>query len=374
MLVLIKFESKMNAIKFTSILIALATFTCCAQNKNNKAIGVHSEIEHKLDSLIIQSTADGFKGSVLVVVDNEIILNNSYGDSLFSTETSYWIGSITKQFTAAAILKLQENGVLSVQDSIGKFFKAVPNDKKGITIHHLLTHTSGLANNYSLDGISDRDEAIRILLNKPLEYGIGEKFSYSAEGYNLLAIVIETSTGQSYEDYMTNNFIAPLNMDNTGFWGFEQPNKTNLASWSSPELMTISQGNYGYRGSTGFYSTPDNLLIWIKALRNGAVVKSASLEQMFHPYVSVRGDLTNGTFYGYGWFIEYKVGNIREWRHYGAEDGAIGHSGTIKMTDSDDYIIILSNAGSYKGEGRLNGVEWGIVLSFGIRDIIENKN
>jgi len=374
----------MKISKFIILLIALISFTCCSQKKNNKITGSYSKIENKLDSLINRSTSEGFRGSVLVVKDNEILLNKSYGDKTFSNETAYWIGSMTKQFTAAAILRLQENYKLSVLDSIGKYLNNVPADKEGITIHHLLTHSSGLANNYIVDGIIDRDDAISMILNSSLEFGIGEKYSYSAEGYNLLAILIELVSEVSYEDYMLNNFIEPLNLGKTGSWGFEKRSEIAIAAWNKPELIktfqpTIfkegqSQLNYGYKGATGIFSTTENLFHWIKALRNNNILLSDSKDLMFSPQTAVRGDLTNGTFYGYGWYIEYKDGKLREIRHGGAEAGGLGHNGIIRMYDNNDVIIVLSNAGLYKGEGRLNGVEWGTVLSFGIRDLLENKD
>ena len=210
---------------------------------------------------------------------------------------------------------------------------------------------------------------------------IGENYIYSAEGYNLLAIIIEIVSGESYEKHIAKNIFLPANLSNSGFWGFEDENIQSIAPWNKPELMnnfssTIfhkgkTYPNYGYKGGTGIYSTAQDLSKWISALKNKQILNSESLNLMFNPYVSARGDLTNGVFYGYGWFLEYKNGVLREVRHLGAEAGGIVHNGIIRFYKNNDQLIVLSNSGIFNGDGNLNGIEWGIVLSFDLRDIIE---
>ena len=210
---------------------------------------------------------------------------------------------------------------------------------------------------------------------------IGENYIYSAEGYNLLAIIIEIDSGESYEKHIAKNIFLPANLSNSGFWGFEDENIQSIAPWNKPELMnnfssTIfhkgkTYPNYGYKGGTGIYSTAQDLSKWISALKNKQILNSESLNLMFNPYVSARGDLTNGVFYGYGWFLEYKNGVLREVRHLGAEAGGIVHNGIIRFYKNNDQLIVLSNSGIFNGDGNLNGIEWGIVLSFDLRDIIE---
>lgn len=118
-----------------------------SQVQNLKVIDLNEVIAQKIDSLNHESHENPFKGSIIVVKGKDVIINQHSKPF----DKGYWIGSLTKHFTATAILQLQENQKLSVNDSIHKFIPGVPFDKKGITIHHLLTHTSGLANNYILD-------------------------------------------------------------------------------------------------------------------------------------------------------------------------------------------------------------------------------
>jgi len=363
------------------LLLGLFAMPSCSQKNKVKKQTSNNKIESEIDSLMNESKHENFRGSVLFSRNDNIVFHKSYGNQISNSTTTFWIGSMSKPFTAAAILKLQEENKLSVKDSLNKFIENVPSDKLGITLHHLLTHSSGLANNYVADGIAEREQAVSIILSSKLKNGIGEKFSYSAEGYNLLAIIIEIVSGESFEKYISKNIIAPAKLMKTGFWGFQDKPIVNIAPWNKPELMnnflsTIfnegkSQSNYGYKGATGISSTTQDLLKWITALRNAEILDSESLNLMFDPYVSARGDLTTGVFYGYGWFLEYKNGVLREIRHGGAEAGGIGHNGIIRSYQNGDLLIVLSNSGVYNGEGNLNGVEWGIALSFDLRDIIE---
>ncbi len=369
-------------IYFFATIFGLASICACSQKKQSKAFTLLPQLIKKVDSLNTESNQNDFKGTIIVVKNNEIVLDKQFGNIDSNVKTAYWIGSMTKHYTATAILKLQENKKLSVKDSIGKFLKNVPIDKRGITIHHLLTHTSGLANDYVVDGVTNKKKAAEIILNSPLHYEIGQKFNYSAEGFNLLAILIETISGESYEEFMTNNIITPTRLNNTGFWGFETSHELAFANWNQPELMANfkssifkngrSQPNYGYRGATGLYSTSEDLLKWIQSLRKGDVLKPSSKNDMFYPHATIRGDLTNGIFYGYGWFIKYVDGELKEIRHGGAEDGALGHNGIIRFND-DYLIIVLSNSGLYHGKGKLNEVEWSTVLSIAVLDMIKNK-
>ncbi|WP_282089244.1 serine hydrolase domain-containing protein [Aquimarina algiphila] len=371
-------------LKAQIILSICIIFPMACGQKKNAPPQKENWLELEIDSLINHNVKDGFTGVVLVADKNEIFLHKSYGEFGDSIKTAFWIGSISKQFAASAILKLQESNLLSTHDKIGKFIEDIPDDKEVITIHHLLTHTSGLANDYSADGITNRKKAIDTILSSPLKYKVGEKFSYSAEGYNLLAIIVELISGVSFEDYVSKNLFDSIHMNETGFWGSNNDNSIEIANFRNMEQMlsfpsTIytdgrSIQNYGYKGATGIYSTTGDLYKWITAIQNNAILKKQSTDQQFAQHSTARGDTINGTHYGYGWFIQRQDGILKEIRHGGAEDGAIGHNGMIRFYDNGNLIIVLSDAGEYNGEGRLNGVEWSTVLSIWIRDILEAKN
>ncbi len=366
-------------------LFTLMFFFGCSEMKKNKTDNANSLLKDTIKSYVKEQEKVGFKGTVLVGKNNKIVFNNAYGDSNFKTTTAFYIASMSKQFTATAILKLQEEGKLSINDSITKFISYIPEDKKGITIHHLLTHSSGLGNNYPLDGITNRNEAINLVLSSNLKYEIGEKFSYSAEGYNLLAIIIELVSGQTFEDYISQHLLSPANLTQTGFWGMEKDGENTIAPFNDLEILNalpekvynkgICITNYGYKGGTGLYSTTQDLFKWLNVIKNNKILKESNTQRFFKPYTNVRGDAINGTFYGYGWFVQNQEGKLKEIRHGGSEDGA--HNGIIRFYDNGYVIIVLSNSWADRLEGKLNGIEWSTVLSMGIRDIlnkVKNEN
>ena len=133
---------------------------------------LHSKLDQYLNQI---ASGKGFSGAVLVARGHKILLDQGYGyadlkrTKRVKSETKFYIASITKQFTASAILILEEQGLLSVNDPISKYLKDVPEDKSGITIHQLLTHTSGIGQNYAADGVVDRSAAIKAILERAIE-------------------------------------------------------------------------------------------------------------------------------------------------------------------------------------------------------------
>jgi CubicO group peptidase (beta-lactamase class C family) len=151
---------------------------------------VSGELGRKIDEFMTRLEAWGFSGAIIVAKDGQIALSKGYGladrekQVPFTPDTASSIGSITKQFTAAAILKLEMQGKLKVGDPIGKYLPDVPPDKAGITIHHLLTHTAGFRGDFGgrdSDPIS-RDDLVKLVLAAPLKFKPGEQHEYSNEG------------------------------------------------------------------------------------------------------------------------------------------------------------------------------------------------
>ena len=166
---------------------------------------VHGPKAARIHEYLTRATAFGFSGSVLVARDGEIVLHAGYGKAdrdagvPVTPETVFDIGSITKQFTAAAILALEEEGKLRVEDPISRFFDEVPADKRAITVHLLLTHSSGLRGGFGGDyQRMPRDSLVRLVLDSELLWAPGTRFRYSNEGYSLLGAIVEQLSGRSY--------------------------------------------------------------------------------------------------------------------------------------------------------------------------------
>ncbi len=179
----------------------------------------HAALGQRLDDYLRGQVERGFSGVVLSSRDDSIVLHEAYStDTTITPETAFWIGSLTKPFVAAAILKLQEQGRLSVQRPIAEYLSDVPPDKQGLTLHQLLTHTSGLGHRYASEGITDREEAIHTILSLPLEHVPGE-YAYSNDGYSLLAAIVSRVSGLTYEEYLRRYLLTPAGMTRSGFWG-----------------------------------------------------------------------------------------------------------------------------------------------------------
>lgn len=319
---------------FKSILILLFGFFSSLEAQEN----LHPKLDNYLNEITVNK---GFSGTVLIAKGNKIILNQGYGFSdlrktaKVKSETKFYIASITKQFTALAILKLEEQGKLKTTDYIGKFFKNIPPDKAQITIHHLLAHTSGLAQNYTADGVINRDEMVKAVLGEPLKNPIGEKFGYGNDGYSLLAAIVEIVSGQTYESFIKQNLLNPAKLKNTGFWG----EKNVLIADTKKEISSdVKMPNWGFRGSGGMYSTATDLYKWQQALFANKILSKKSREKLLTP-----NNQTSKGMHAYGWFIsETKQGKKVYWTA-GYED--FGHNGIVKVYADETVIIVLTNSG-----------------------------
>lgn len=258
----------------------------------------------------------GFRGAVLVDRGGEVIwsagygLANDSGDIHNTPQTIFDIGSITKQFTGAAILKLQDEGKLSVDDTLGTYIPDLPEEKQAITLHQLLTHTAGLpdalGDDYEAIG---RDAFIEQVARASLLHAPGDDYVYSNVGYSLLAIVIELITNDSYEVYLRNALFLPAGMEHTGYvlpaWdeddiavGYRGP-----IAWGKPnEKRWADNGPYWHlRGNGGILSSAEDMYRWHQALLGDDILSAAAKAQFYTPHTSEGAG--SGTFYGYGWAL-----------------------------------------------------------------------
>lgn len=187
-----------------------------------------SDAATQIDDYLTRLTELGYSGSILVIQDGETLLDTGYGyanettEALITSDTIFNIGSITKLFTAVAVLQLHEEGLLNVEDTLDQYFDDLPQDKQAITIQQVLTMTAGLAEYHDTEGdfqAMQRDEAYTAIINDPLIATPGTEDNYSNSGYTLLAILIEAVSGQSYQDYIHEHILNPLEMTRTGFRG-----------------------------------------------------------------------------------------------------------------------------------------------------------
>ena len=308
-------------------------------------------------------SARDFSGVVLVARNGRVLFEKAYGlanRELAVTnqlETKFRLGSVTKQFTATSVMILIEREKLRLADPLSKFIENCPKAWAGITIRHLLNHTSGIP---AFTDFPDNDhyerlpmtplETIARFRDKPLEFVPGERFSYDDSGYFLLAYIIERASGQSYEDFLRKNIYEPLGMVNSGY---DHPRiilKDRASGYAreNGELVNamLMEMDTPF-GAGSMYSTVGDLLRWDQALYADKLISRKSLEQMFTPfqgpYPAVRPweqGLYSRHRYGYGWFITKWFGHDLIW-HGGVIHGFC--SAILRYPEDRILVIVLEN-------------------------------
>lgn len=251
---------------------------------------------------IVQSyvTAKQFMGAVLVARSGQILLDKGYGYADLewqipdSPETKFRLGSMTKQFTAAAILMLEERGKLSTDDLVKKYMPDAPAAWDKITIYNLLTHTSGIPNFTSFPDYRTSEgspttpaQLVARFRDKPLDFQPGEKWSYSNSGYVLLGYLIEKISGQTYQNFIQENFFKPLGMNDSGYDSNSAIIMHRASGYAPGPSGPVNAGyiEMSIPFSAGaLYSTTHDLLRWDAALYGGKVLSPAALKKMTTPF------------------------------------------------------------------------------------------
>jgi CubicO group peptidase (beta-lactamase class C family) len=318
-------------------LIILSVLASNGQNLNNR-IGALIEKAVKLNR---------FNGAVLVSKKGVIVYEKAYGyqdvekNVLNTPNTIYQIGSTTKEFTAAVVLKLIENHQLSLDDKLSNYF---PDFVRGneITIKHLLTHTSGIYEilrdpNAFNGGTQPRSkkQMLSFFINKPLDFDPGTQYSYCNSGYMLLGLIIEKVTGKPYEQVVKDFILKPLGMKHTGF-DFMGLQSSNKAVGYSKYTKTIKQASVPWDSIATYsagslYSTVEDLYRWHKGLLNYKIYNKASLEKATTPFLEG---------YGLGCWVDM-IYDKKVVSHGGNIFGFTGYFGRIQ--EEDVSIIILNN-------------------------------
>ncbi len=278
-----------------------------------------NKVRAELDEYLRRATANDFSGAVLIARDGQVILRKGYGWTdrknkiPITAKTVFDIGSYVKAFTATAIMQLEEQGKLNTSDPITKYFPNVPGDKTGITLHHLLTHSSGFQQEDFYDEASpesrailkNRDKFVQRILGYPLAFQPGEGRNYSNTAFSLLAVIIENLSGKSYEAYLREHLFKPAGMTETGYT--IPRNYKNLVARGYNDGPT----DYGFPwetqwdaqkplwdlfGNGGMLSTLDDLHKWLLAIQGDKIVSRKSKDKMFTVHYA-QGDQ------GYGWNI-----------------------------------------------------------------------
>ena len=326
-------------------------------------------LRDQADDLIKAAMAhEHFSGNVLIARDGKVVFRESYGfasrelEVANAADTVFRIASLSKQFTAAAVLQLQQAGKLRVQDRICQHISPCPEAWSSVSLHHLLTHTSGIPNYSSLPDWDERyakqdlshDELIRLVQPLPLQFEPGSQHRYTNTGYYLLGLIIEKVSGKPYRDYLKEQIFAPLGMHSSLYDDLGTVIPRSATGYRSRGTHFVS-APYGSAkalfAAGGIHSTVDDLLRWHLALQYDTVLSQASRNAMFE--AGIGG-------YGYGWYLRTFFDRQAQ-LHSGS---ALGFSAFIIRFPTEKLsAIVLSNSDRASASGlglRLSALALGV--------------
>lgn len=324
------------------ILFLIFSFEAAAQKLNAE-----------IDALLKTKYKPGEPGAVaLVAKAGKPIYRQAFGmanlehDILMKPEHVFEIGSITKQFTAVAILMLEEQRKLSLQDPVTKFIKDYPVHGHTITVHHLLTHTSGIKSYTGMErwmklwrNDMSPPEMIDLFKNEPMDFAPGEKWLYNNSGYFMLGYIIEKASGMPYGEFLEKNIFTPLGMKNS-YLGTQSKIIRNRAQgyqkregFINAEYLSLTQPY----AAGSVLSTVDDLLIWNTAVKSNRLVKKETIQKAFTNYKLNDGKATN---YGYGWALD-EINGSPTVEHSGGIFGFTTNG--IYLPNEDVYVVVLDN-------------------------------
>ena len=323
------------------MLLFLLPLAITAQKNYPKLLDEYAQAEFKIKE---------FNGTMLVMQKGKVMYKKAFGmaDKEWNipntVDTKYRIGSVTKQFTAACILQLAEQGKLNLDNTLVKY---IPNYPKGdsITIHMLLNHTSGIVNYTALPEFWPKailtlstDSMIALFKNKPLDFSPGTKWNYSNSGFFLLGVIVEKASGKKFDEYLQEQIIKKIALKNTfmdnldSVLAFRAKGYTKNRAGVWQHAMQISmEGPYS---AGAMVSTVDDLYHWTKALHSNKVLLAASTQKMLTPYKNN---------YGYGIGID----SLKKHKRVSHSGGIPGFASYLSYFPDDDVCVaIISNNGS----------------------------
>ena len=328
----------------THLLIILLFISAIANGQNLNA---------ELDALLKARYKPGEPGATaLVARGGKPIFRQAYGmanlehNITMTPEHVFEIGSITKQFTAVSILMLMEQGKLALEDPITKYLDTYPTHGHTITVHHLLTHTSGIKSYTSMERWTKlwrNDmtplEMIDLFKNEPMDFAPGEKWEYNNSAYFILGYIIEKASGISYPEFLEKNIFGPLGMKNS-YYGSQSTIIKNRAQgyqkkegYVNAEYLSLTQPY----AAGSIMSTVDDLLTWQLAIQSNKLVKKETIQKAFTNYKLNNGKSTN---YGYGWALD-DINGSSTIEHSG---GIFGYStNAVYLPKEDVFVAVFSN-------------------------------
>jgi CubicO group peptidase (beta-lactamase class C family) len=348
---------RLSAIGLAVSLLVLTPAPFCAAHAAPPAAAADHALAAQIDAAVAGHFKPDEPGATMVVVrDGKPVFRKAYGMADVAKKLpmepsmAMRIGSVTKQFTAVAILLLAEEGKLAVTDEITKFFPDYPTQGRKITVEHLLTHTSGIQSYTGkpefMKGMANPTGVgamIDSFKNDKMVFEPGTRWAYNNSGYYLLGAIVEKVSGQPYAKFLEQRIFVPLGMTNTAYEGYERGSVAKAAghtrdgdAFKPGQPIHMSQPY----AAGALVSTADDMARWGAAVASGKLLKASSWQQAFTPYKLANGESTN---YGYGWETGKLMGNDKV-SHGGAINGFKAY--TLRVPAKDVFVAVLTNADS----------------------------
>lgn len=289
--------------------------------------------------------------SLAVIKNGKTVTNKGYGlanvehQVPVTPETVIRLGSVSKQFFTTAILKLKEEGKLSIEDAVHTFFPDAPETWRPIQVKHLMSHSSGLKREspaYDNNKMISDLEIIKAAYPLPLDFKTGEKYQYCNLAYYMLAQIITQVSGMPWQDFIKEKIFVPAGMKNTGMTDFYLiiPNRASGYMHKNGVLVN-ADAMYAVRPSGGFLSTSTDMILWDKILREKkSILKKEDWELLWGPFIKTSDKEESKAYYGFGWIIDERNGH-KVIEHGGANIGF--RSYYSRFVNDDLSIIILTN-------------------------------
>ncbi len=355
----IMYMKNLNSLVLALLSVLIITSAGCDETNSGKlsrsnvaSANAHTKAE-LIDRLLGTLNEKGkFNGAVLVSEHSKVIYKKGFGYANYEekkpnhVQSCFRLASVTKQFTAMAIMILSDRGKLGYEDDIRKYLPTLP--YKGITIRHLLVHTSGLPDymvlfdkKWDKEKLAYKEDILRLLAehHPPVDFAPGEKYEYCNTGYSLLACIVERASGLKFSVFMQKNIFTPLDMQSTLLTTGQkdQPIKNRVYGYSSSFENTDHHYLNGIVGDGGIYSTLGDMFKWDQGLYNVKLVKKSTMAEALTPYKLNDGSTSD---YGFGWRL-----------FRGTKPDVIEHGGswagfrTLIRRDlkNQNAIILLSN-------------------------------
>lgn len=346
-------------------LISVCFFSCKTDTNTASTTDSQSQYVQFVSAMKAKGMATG---NILVYEDGEVVFKSSNGlrsinpmDSL-DLNSQFRLASVSKQFTGMAVMKLKEAGKLDYDQKVNTILSDFPYD--GITVRHLLHHTSGLTDyeryvhqNFKPEDstktyILGNDEILKMMFaaNLDLDFPTGEKWAYSNTGYLILASIVEKISGQHFSQFLKAQIFDPVGMNNTTLYKYQIEPDPKMPNRVFGHRLALNQKDYvaddyhlvnDVRGDGGIYSTLDDLYKWNMALANHTIISKDYLDEAWASGQTNDGEYTG---YGFGWFLEYNPGEPRVIEHSGGWVGFVTFLHN-EVDAKNGFIILTNNSG-----------------------------